>query len=92
MDTAFRATHLALDHYDAVDAPALELMHLKSALAANIAAFDDARKRAADKVRAAFVKDAGDVVAEENIGLMSVERIRDATERTLLGRMLALLP
>jgi hypothetical protein len=92
MDTAFRATHLALDHYDAVDAPALALMHRKSAIAANIAAFNEARKHAADKVRAAFAKDTGDVIAQENIELMSVEKIRDATERTLLGRLLALLP
>lgn len=92
MDTTFRATHVALDHYDAVDRPALDEMHVSSRAAANLAAFSEARKRAADRVRAAFAKDAGDVVAGENIELMSVESIRDATGRTPLGRLLALLP
>lgn len=92
MDLTFSATHEALEQYDAVDGPALDAMRRKMGGVVNVWGFDEARKRAADKVRAAFLVDTGDVNTEENVELMSIEKIRDATESTVIGRLLGLLP
>lgn len=88
----FPATHAALDHFDAVDQPALDAMRHKQGGSLNLSVFNDARKRAADKVRAAYLKEIGGNETEENVELMSVEKIRGAIERTFLGRLLGMLP
>jgi hypothetical protein len=88
----FPATHAALDHFDAVDQPALDAMRRKQGGSLNLSVFNDARKRAADRVRAAYFKELGGNETEENVELMPVEKIRAAIERTFLGRMLGLLP
>lgn len=92
MDLTFSATHQALDQYDAVDGPAVDAMRRTLTGVIDVWGFDDARKRAADKVRAAYLVDTGDLNTEENVELMSVEKIRDATSSTVIGRMLGLLP
>ena len=91
MTLTYEATRAALDHYDRVDAPALDAMR-RDKSCADLTAFTHARRKAADRVRAAFLKDIGERDTEENVALMSVERIRARLEKTLLGKMLGLLP
>ena len=42
----FPATHAALDHFDAVDQPALDAMRHRQGGSLNLSVFNDARKRA----------------------------------------------
>ncbi len=94
MKARFPATRAALEHFDNVDGPACEALCKGKAKAANLAAFTQARKSAADRVRAAFLLEAEalDISSPENVELMSVEKIRRTVNPPLLGRMLALLP
>jgi hypothetical protein len=55
-------------------------------------AFVEARRIAADRVRAAYSRDMRDVETPENIELMSVDSIRRLARHTLVGRMLSWLP
>ena len=88
----FPVTHAAIDHFDAVDQPALDAMRHKQGGSLNLSVFNAARKSAADKVRAAYLEEIAGNETEENVELMSVEKIRAAIERTFLGRLLGLLP
>lgn len=92
MDATFPETHAALDHFDAVDQPALDARRKRLGVSVDLDGFVEARKRAADKVRAAFLHDTDAINTEENVELMSVDRIRAAIGGTFLGRMLKLLP
>lgn len=91
MGSRFAATREALDYYDSVDMPALEAMQ-KVRSPGNLSAFVDARRIAADRVRAAFSRDMRDVETPENIELMPVDLIRRLARYTLMGRMLSWLP
>lgn len=90
MDSKFAGTREALDYFDSVDSPALDAMQKDRS--PNLSAFVDARRIAADRVRAAFSRDMRDVETPENIELMSVESIRRLARNTLVGRMLSWLP
>lgn len=91
MGTRFFGTREALDYFDRVDRPALEAME-KGRTSNDFPAFVEARKTAADRVRAAFSRDMSDVETPENIELMSVDLIRRLARHTLAGRMLSWLP
>ena len=91
MSSRFDATHAALECFDAVDRPAYEAL-ATGARSADLALFDAARRKAADKVRAAFLGDTADYSQPENVELMSVDVIRRTIRGTLLGAMLRWLP
>lgn len=92
MKPRYEATRAALEHFDRVEQPALEVLRKRNGAAVNLAGFTDARKVAADKVRAAFLADTPGVNTPEIVEVMSVERIRKAVRNTLLGQMLGFLP
>lgn len=86
-----RRTREALAYFDSVDRPALDAMehgHSSNDLPALV----EARRIAADRVRAAYTRDMRDVETPENIELMSVESIRRLARNTLMGRMMSWLP
>jgi hypothetical protein len=91
MGSRFDGTREALDYFDSVDRPALDAMQ-KDRSPNDLSAFVEARRIAADRVRAAFSRDMRDVETPENIELMSVESIRRLACHTLVGRMLSWLP
>lgn len=91
MGSRFAGTREALDYFDSVDRPALEAMQ-KDRSQSNLSAFVEARRIAADRVRAAYSRDMRDVETPENIELMSVDLIRRLARYTLAGRMLSWLP
>ncbi len=88
----FEATSAALAHYDAVDQPAVDGIRKGNGASVNLRGYVSARKIAADKVRAAYLKDTEHFNSPENVELMSVEKIRKAVGGTILGKMLKLLP
>ena len=91
MGSRFAGTREALDYFDSVDRPALDAMeHGRSSN--DLSAFVEARRIAADRVRAAYSRDMRDVETPENIELMSVDLIRRLARHTLAGRMLSWLP
>ena len=85
------ATRSALERYDAIDRPAFEAL-ANGATACDLAAFVAARHQAADRVRAAYIKDTADTTTPENLEVLSVEVIRRDVGGTPMGKMLALLP
>lgn len=88
----YEATHAALDQFDNVDRPAFEALRTNGSAAANLRRFIEARKAAADRVRAAFLHDTQDFNTPEFVAVMSVDRIRLAARDTFLGHLLVLLP
>jgi len=92
MDSRYATTQAALDHFDAVDHPAVETLQRRDGIAANFSRFVDARRAAADRVRAAYLHETEAFISEENVDLMSVEEIRESLKLTPLGRILKLLP
>ena len=92
MKPTFDATTAALAHFDAVSQPALNVMRKSNGSPVNFGGYVDARKVAADRVRAAYLQDTEHFNTEENVKLMSVERIRRAVSGTILGKMLGMLP
>lgn len=88
----FDATKAALEHFDRVDEPALHAAYDKGPRATDHAGLVESHRIAADKVRAAFLRDTADVNTPENVDLMSVDTIRDTVRGTLAGRLLRLLP
>ena len=92
MDSTFHATHAALGHFDAVDRPALDAMRRTLSGTLDLLGFDEARKCAADRVRAAYLVDTTGVNTQEIVELMSVDGIRQAIGGTFIGRLLARLP
>ena len=91
MGSRFDGTREALDYFDSVDRPALDAME-QGGSSNDLPAFVEARKTAADRVRAAYSRDMRDVETPENIELMSVDSIRRIVRHTLVGRMLSWLP
>ena len=91
MGSRFDGTREALAHFDSVDRPALDAME-HGGSQNDLPAFVEARRIAADRVRAAYSRDMRDVETPENIELMSVESIRRLVRYTLAGRMLSWLP
>lgn len=89
MKLRYEATHAALEHFDHVDKPAFDALRKTCT---SLPRLDEARKRAADRVRAAFLHDTEDFNTPEFVDLMSVERIRAAAHDTFLGAVLGLLP
>lgn len=81
----FPATKAALERFDRVDEPAL---HDRRDLRPLV----EARRAAADRVRAAYLRDTPDVSTPENVELMSVDEIRSIVRGTPLGRLLGMLP
>jgi hypothetical protein len=92
MDHRFGMTHAALAAFDDVDRPALDAMRRDERTARDLAAFTDAHRRAADRVRAAYLEDTRHFNTPENVELMSIERIREGIGGTPLGKLLGLLP
>jgi hypothetical protein len=92
MSLKYDATVAALERYDGVDGSDVELACRTRGDWVDLSGFTDARKVAADRVRAAFYRDARAFMSEEQVGLMSVERIRRALGPTLAGKFLGLLP
>lgn len=91
MGSRFTGTREALAYFDSVDKPTLDAMeHGRSSN--DLPAFVEARRTAADRVRAAYSRDMSDVETPENIELLSVESIRRLSHYTLLGRMFSWLP
>jgi hypothetical protein len=91
MGSRFAGTREALEYFDSVDRPLLDAME-KDSSPGDFSALVDARRTAADRVRAAFSRDMRDVETPENIELMSVDSIRRLARHTLVGRMLGWLP
>ena len=85
------ATRAALERYDAIDKPAFDALQA-GATACDLAVFVAARHQAADRVRAAYLRDTHDTTTPENLEVLSVEVIRRDAGGTPLGKMLALLP
>ena len=88
----YQATSAALERYDAIDKPAYEAIERDHGTSLDMSGFVSARKLAADRVRAAYVKDTQSFCNPENVELMSVDVIRRAVGGTLAGKMLGLLP
>ena len=88
----YAATQAALEHFDAVDEPALEGIRRNGGTSLNMSGFVDARRLAADRVRAAYLADTQAFNSPENVDLMSVDKIRKAIAGTFLGKMLGRLP
>ena len=91
MGSRFDGTREALDYFDSVDRPALDEME-RGRSPTDLPAFVEARRIAADRVRAAYSRDMRDLENPENIELMSVESIRRLASDTLLRRILSWLP
>lgn len=91
MGSRFAGTREALAHFDSVDRPALDAMQ-KDRSPNDLSSFVEARRIAADRVRAAYSRDMRDVETPENIELMSVESIRRLARYTPIARMLSWLP
>lgn len=92
MRSRFDDTRAALEHFDAVDKPAFEALCRNGAHPVDFPGFVAARKRAADRVRGAFLADAGELAAPEYVDVMSVDDIRRVVGGNLLGKLLRLLP
>ncbi|HET9576753.1 MAG TPA: hypothetical protein VFP44_02940 [Usitatibacter sp.] len=88
----YEATNAALEYYDTVSEPAFDAIRGNGGSSLDMSGYDSARRVAADRVRAAYLKDTGHFNSPENVELMSVERIRRAVGGTILGKMLGLLP
>jgi hypothetical protein len=88
----YQATSAALGRYDSIDKPAFEAIEKSLGAALDMSGFVSARKLAADRVRAAYLKDTEAFSSPENVELMSVEVIRRTIGGTLAGKMLQLLP
>ena len=88
----YQATSVALDRYDAVDKPAFEAIERRHGSSLDMSGFVCARRLAADRVRAAYLKDTETFSNPENVELLSVEVIRRTVGGTLAGKMLGLLP
>jgi hypothetical protein len=92
MGMKYEATLAALERYDAVDRPTADKLRHNGSRSLNLSGFTNARRWAADRVRAAFYRDTLSFNTEENVALMSVERIRRAIGGTPLGKLLGFLP
>jgi hypothetical protein len=92
MSPTFEATQAAIEHFDAVDQPALDAMRGNNGTSLNLSGFAQARKVAADRVRAAYLEDTRHFNTSELVELMSVDRIRRAMGGTFLGKLLGFLP
>lgn len=92
MDSRYEATQAALEHFDTVDQPAVDGARSNGAGTLNLSGYVSARKVAADRVRAAYLKDTGHFNSQEIVELMSVDRIRKAVGGTILGKLLGMLP
>ena len=88
----YQATSAALDRYDAVDKPAFEAFGKNNGKSLDMPGFVAARRLAADRVRAAYLKDTQAFSSPENVELMSVDVIRRTIGGTFAGKMLSLLP
>lgn len=88
----YEATNAALEYYDAVSEPAFDAIRSNGGSSLDMSGYSSARRQAADRVRAAYLKDTERFNSPENVELMSVDRIRQAVRGTLLGKMLGLLP
>ena len=88
----YQATSAALGHYDKVDKPAFEAIEKNHGTILDMSGFVSARKLAADRVRAAYLKDTQAFSNPENVELLSVDVIRRIIGGTLAGKMLQLLP
>jgi len=90
MSSIYESTQDALDHFNAVDQPALDALLRHKAT--DLSGFARARRLAVDRVRAAFLKDTQDFNTPENVELLSIDVIRREVRGTLLARLFSFLP
>lgn len=88
----YRATNAALERFDALDKPAVDAIRRRNGPMLAVEGYICARHLAADRVRAAYLKDTESFSSPENVDLMSVDEIRETIRGTPLGKILQRLP